>query len=155
MAYMSQRAAVVGSMAQCFVTIDGNRYEFGQALSLEAVFDKNKIEIPILGRTVKGNRAVGGKGTGSATFHFNTSVFRKLMIDYMKTGQDFYFDIQVVNEDPTSIVGSQVVILTDCNLDSAVMAKFDTADNYLEDTFNFTFEGAEMPTEFTPQDGLL
>ena len=46
-----------------------------QAINLEAKFEKNKTEVPILGKTGKGNKATGWKGTGSATFHYNTSIF--------------------------------------------------------------------------------
>ena len=152
---MDARNAISGALATCYVTIENNRYLFAQAINLEAKFEKNKVEVPIMGRTAKGNKAAGGKGSGSATFHFNTSILRRLMIRYMKTGEDFYFDMQVSNEDPTSTVGRQDIILRDCNIDSAILAKMDADADYLEDEFDFTFEDADMPTEFTRQEGML
>ena len=113
---MNAKDAVSASLAECFVTIGDNRYNFMQAINLEANFEKNKTEVPILGKTGKGNKATGWKGTGSATFHYNTSIFRELMKRYKDTGEDVYFDIQVTNEDPTSSVGRQTVILKDCNM---------------------------------------
>ena len=80
-------------------------------LILEARFEKKKTEVPILGKTGRGNKSTGWSGTGSATFHYNTSIFRELMARYKNTGEDIYFDIQVTNEDPTSSVGRQTVIL--------------------------------------------
>lgn len=73
---MNAKDAVSASLAECFVTIGDNRYNFMQAINLEANFEKNKTEVPILGKTGKGNKATGWKGTGSATFHYNTSIFR-------------------------------------------------------------------------------
>ena len=70
----------------------------------------------ILGRTGKGNKTTGWKGSGSATFHYNTSIFREQLYRYKETGQDVYFDIQITNEDPTSSVGRQTIILKDCNV---------------------------------------
>lgn len=151
---MQARDAVSGSLAQCYVTIEGNRYNFMQAINLEATFEKNKTEVPILGRTGKGNKATGWKGTGSATFHFNTSIFRRLALRYQQTGEDVYFDIQVTNEDPTSSVGLQTVILRDCNLDSTILAKFDADADYLDEDMDFTFEGFEMPQAFTELSGM-
>lgn len=145
---MNAKDAISGSLAKCFITLDGNRYEFMQAINLEANFEKNKIEVPILGKTGKGNKSTGWRGTGNATFHYNTSIFRKLLKRYKDTGEDFYFDIQVTNEDPTSIVGRQTVVLKDCNLDGGVLAKFDADADYLEETIDFTFEDFEMPEEF-------
>lgn len=65
---MNAKDAVSASLAECFVTIEGNRYNFMQAINLEASIEKTKSEIPILGRTGKGNKTTGWKGSGSATF---------------------------------------------------------------------------------------
>ena len=91
-AIMNGKDAISGSLGKCFVTIGNNRYNFMQAISLEASMEKTKTEVPILGKTGKGNKATGWKGTGSAKFHFNTSIFRELLQNYAKTGEDMYFD---------------------------------------------------------------
>jgi hypothetical protein len=154
-ALMRAQDSISGANAKCYVTIDGNRYNFMTAISLEASFEKSKEEIPILGKTVKGNKAVGGKGSGSMDVHYNTSIMRKLMIKYMNTGEDFYFDIQVTNEDPTSSVGRQTVILQECNLDSSIITQFDADATYLTEALDFTFEKATMPEEFSILDGMI
>ena len=96
---MHPKDSVFAALAECFVTIDDVRYNFMQDINLEAHFEKNKTEVPILGKTGKGNKATGWKGTGSATFHYNTSIFRQMMERYKNTGVDVYFDIQITNED--------------------------------------------------------
>ncbi len=151
---MHARDAISAPLAECFVTIEGTRYNFMQAINLEATMEKTKTEVAILGRTGKGNKATGWQGTGSATFHYNTSIFRKLMQRFKETGQDVYFDIQVTNEDKTSTVGRQTIILKDCNIDSLPLAKFDADGETLEDEFNFTFEDWEMPEEFSELEGM-
>lgn len=150
---MNAKDSVSASLAQCFVTIEGNRYNFMQAVSLEASFEKQKTEIPILGQTGKGNKSTGWKGTGSATFHYNTSIFRELMKRYADTGEDVYFDIQVSNEDPTSGVGRQTIILKGCNIDGGILTKFDADAEYLDEDMDFTFESFEMPETFKPLPG--
>ena len=101
---MNAKDTVSAKLAECYVTVDGNRYNFMQAIKLEAKVEKTKTEVPILGKTGKGNKSTGWKGSGSATFHYNTSIFRELLERYKRTGEDVYFDIEVTNEDPTSIV---------------------------------------------------
>lgn len=152
---MKGRDTVFAGLAQCFVTIEGRRYNFMQAINLEAKFEKNKIKVPILGKTGKGNKASGWSGTGSATFHYNTSIFRELMVRYKDTGEDVYFEIQISNEDPTSAVGRQTMILMDCNTDGGILAKFDADGDYLDEDMGFTFEDFKMPETFKHLDGFL
>lgn len=151
---MHAKDSVAAARAECFVTIDGQRYNFMQAINLEASMEKNKTEVPILGKTGKGNKATGWSGSGSATFHYNTTIFRELLKRYKDTGEDVYFDIQVTNEDPTSSVGRQTVILKDCNLDGGLITKFDADAEYLEDEFDFTFEDFEIPEKFSVLAGM-
>lgn len=151
---MNAKDSVSASLAECFVTIEGRRLNFMQAINVEANFEKTKSEVPILGKTGKGNKSTGWTGRGSATFHYNTSIFRKLMQRYKETGEDIYFDMQVTNEDPTSSVGRQTVILKDCNIDGGVLAKFDADGEYLDEDMDFTFEDFEMPEEFAMLDGM-
>ena len=151
---MNAKDSVSASLAECFVTIEGRRLNFMQAINVEANFEKTKSEVPILGKTGKGNKSTGWTGSGSATFHYNTSIFRKLMQRYKETGEDIYFDMQVTNEDPTSSVGRQTVILKDCNIDGGVLAKFDADGEYLDEDMDFIFEDFEMPEEFAMLDGM-
>lgn len=151
---MKAKDAVYASLAQCFLTIEGNRYLFMQAINLEAKMDKTKTKVPILGKTGKGNKASGWEGTGSATFHYNTSIIREMLKKYKDTGEDIYFDIQISNEDPTSAVGRQTIILRDCNVDGGILAKFDANGEYLDEDMDFTFEDWEMPETFQLLEGM-
>lgn len=152
---MKAKDTVFAALAECFITINGRRYNFMQAIEMEAKFEKNKTEVPILGKTGKGNKASGWKGTGHARFHYNTSVFRQMMIQYKETGEDIYFEIQISNEDKTSAVGRQTMILIDCNIDGGVLAKFDADGEYLDEEMDFTFEDFKMPETFLDLEGFL
>lgn len=152
---MNAKDAISAPLAECFITIEGTRYNFMQAINLEASIEKTKTEVPILGKTGKGNKSTGWKGTGSATFHYNTSIFRKLLVRFKETGEDIYFDIQVTNEDPTSTIGRQTVILKDVNLDGGLLTKFDADGEYLDEDVDFTFDDFEMPEEFTLLNGMV
>lgn len=145
---MNAKDAISASMAECFITIDDNRYNFMQCVNLEAKFEKSKTEVSILGRTGKGNKSTGWKGTGSATFYYNTSIIRDLMLKYKDTGEDIYFDIQVTNEDPSSAAGKQTVILKDCNFNNGILVKFDAGSEILDESMDFTFEDFEIPEKF-------
>ncbi|MCI8342468.1 MAG: phage tail tube protein [Firmicutes bacterium] len=151
---MQAKDAVSASLAECFVTIDGKRYNFMQAINLEASVEKTKTEVPILGKTGRGNKAAGWKGTGKATFHYNTSIFRELLFKYKESGEDTYFEIQVTNEDKTSSVGRQTIVLKGCNVDGGMLAKFDADAEYLDEEMEFTFEDWEIPEKFKDLAGM-
>ena len=153
-AIMRAQDSVSAKLAQCFVTIEGKRYNFMQMIDFEAQMEKNKAEVPILGKTGTGNKSTGWSGTFSGTAHYNTSIFRKLLHEYKKTGRDIYFDIQVTNSDPTTAVGKQTIVLTGCNLDGGTLAKFDADGEYLDEDINGTFEDWSMPAKFQDLQGM-
>ncbi len=152
---MKAKDSISASLAECFVTIEGNRYNFMQMIDFEAKFDKSKTEVPILGKTGKGNKASGWAGTFSATMHYNQSIMRELMLRYKNTGEDVYFEIQVTNSDPTSAAGRQTIVFVDCNIDGGTLAKFDADGDYLDESVEGTFEDFKMPETFNLLDGML
>ena len=154
---MSARNAVSAKMAECYITIEGVRYNFMSAINVEVTFEKSKTEVPILGRMNKGHKSSGSSITGSAEFHFNTSVWRELAYRFQETGEDVYFDMQIKNEDITaSDIGKQTIILQDCNWDSVILAAFDAdSDDTLTESIDFTAERFEMPEKFNVMDGMM
>lgn len=154
---MAARNAVSAKMAECYVTIDGTRYNFMSAINLEVTFEKNKTEIPILGRMNKGHKASSSSISGSGEFHLNTSVWRELAYRFQETGEDVYFDMQITNEDITaSDIGRQTIILYDCNFDSVILAAFDAdSDDTLTESMDFTADRFEMPEKFTTMPGMM
>ena len=154
---MAARNAVSAKMAECYVTIDGQRYNFMSAINLEVTFEKNKTEIPILGRMNRGHKATSSTITGSAEFHLNTSIWRELAYKFQERGEDIYFDMQITNEDITaSDIGRQTIILYDCNWDSLTLAAFDAdSDDVLTESIDFTAERFEMPEKYTMMDGVM
>ncbi len=69
---MNANDAVYGSLAECYVTIDGNRYNMMQLYDFESSAAINLIDVPILGRTGKGKKPRAGRGHGKGQ-HIITS----------------------------------------------------------------------------------
>ena len=100
---MNALDAIAGSQASAYITMaDGNRYCFMQLYSFESSMEINVAEVPILGKSGKGNKPTGWSGTWSGTAYYNQSIIRKMLLEYKKTGFMPTFDIQVSNEDPTA-----------------------------------------------------
>ncbi|GFN35821.1 phage tail tube protein [Tepidimicrobium xylanilyticum] len=150
MAFMRVEDVISGKMGKAYATINGEVHEMLYLKNIEGRVEKKKVEIPVLGKTGTQHKAGGWSGTGTATVYYATSKFRELMLEYIKTGKDTYFDILVENEDPTSNIGKQTVILKGVNLDSAIMAKLDIESETLDEEISFTFNDVDMPNKFNP-----
>ncbi|GMX63188.1 MULTISPECIES: phage tail tube protein [Paenibacillus] len=142
------RDTISGQEGRAYATINGNKEEMFYVKKLEAKVEKEKAEIKALGRRGTQSKAKGWKGTGSMTIYYITTLFREMMNEYMVSGKDTYFDITVTNEDPSSSVGMQTVIIKNVNLDSVIMASLDTGSDTLEEEISFTFDGIEIKDRF-------
>ena len=117
--------------------------------SITATVSKNKSDVKVLGKRGSQKKTIGWNGTGSMSVYYVTSKFRALMVNYIRTGVDTYFDIVVTNDDPTSGFGAQTVVLKNCNLDSVALAKLDVTQSELDESMNFTFSDVEILDEFS------
>lgn len=148
MAFMKAEDAISGKQGKAYATINGNVEEMLYLKNIEATAEKKKVEVPVLGKTGNQHKAGGWNGTGKATIYYATSKFRELMLEYIKTGKDFYFDVLVENDDPTSSLGRQTTILKGVNLDSIIMAKLDIESETLDEDITFTYNDVDMPNKF-------
>lgn len=148
MGFMKANDTLSGQEARAYTTIDGQVEEMFYAKNIEATVEKNKADVKTLGNRVTQHKATGWSGSGSMTIYYATSKFRKMMLEYIKNGKDVYFDIQVINEDPTSSLGKQTTVLKNVNLDSIIMAHFDVDSDALEEEISFTFDDVDILDEF-------
>lgn len=154
-AIMDALDAVAGSQASAYITMaDGNRYCFMQLYSFESSMEINVAEVPILGKSGKGNKPTGWTGTWSGTAHYNQSIFRQMLLEYKRTGYLPAFDIQICNEDPTSSIGRQTIILKGCLTKGGTLAKFDADAETLDEELEGTFDDWEMPETFNLLSGM-
>lgn len=153
-ALMDANDAVFGGLAECYITIEGRRYNFMSLTDFESKWEVNVADVPILGKVGMGHKAAGGKGTWSGTAHYNQSHFRVMADTYQKTGAMPYFEIQVSNEDPTSRVGRQTIIHRGCLCDSFTLAKFQAGEEILDEDLSGTFESWDMPETFNELAGV-
>jgi len=153
-AIMNANDAVYGSLASCFVTIGGRRYNFMTLTEFESKWEINIADVPILGKVGMGHKAAGGSGSWSGTAHYNQSQMRAMANEYQKTGVLPYFEIQVTNEDPTSKVGRQTITHSGCLCDSVILSKFQAGEELLEEEMSGTFESWEMPEKFNELPGM-
>lgn len=148
MTFLRASDTLSGQEGRAYATINGQTEEMFYVKTLEATVEKQKAEVKTLGRRGVQHKATGWSGSGTMTIFYMTSRFRQMMLEYMKTGIDQYFSIIVTNDDPSSTVGAQRIMLKDVNLDSVIMASLDTESDALEEEVAFTFEDVELVQSF-------
>ncbi len=146
--FLKAEQIISGQAGRAYANIDGRNRELMYLKSIDASVTKRKTAVRTLGKTGDQFKAAGWSGKGKMTVYYVTSLFREMMLDYMKTGRDSYFDIVVINEDENADAGRQTVVLKNCNLDSVVLARLDVDADNLDEKVSFTFDGAELLDSF-------
>ena len=153
---MNAMDALQGSMAECFFTTEeGHRYNFMQIYKMKFEMEIATKEIPILGKTGKGNRDTGWKGKFTGTAHYNQSVLRAMMLVYKNTGKLQRFDAQISNDDPGSAAGRQTAIFRQCLVKGGILALFDASADTLEEDIEGTFDDFDFPELFKLLPGMV
>ena len=116
--------------------------------NIEATCTLNKTGVRTLGKRGEQHKPNGWTGSASGTVYYVSSAFRKMAIQYIKTGIPVYFDVTLINDDPASTVGRQITLLKTCSLDEVCMGKLDVDADLLDEAVSFTFDDAELLEEF-------
>ncbi len=146
---LAVESVINGAMGTCVATIDGNVENMLYVKNIEVKVEKNKNEIKVLGQTGAKHKANGWNGTGSMNVYYCTSKYRDMMLEYIKKGIDTYFDITIENNDPSTSIGKQTIVIKGVNLDSIIMAKLDIDSTELDEDVDFTFEDIEILDRFS------
>ena len=153
MSYLKAGDTISGSEAVAKMTLknpDGTSTieDMFFAKNLEGTCEINKTGVRTLGKRGEQHKPNSWSGSGSMSIYYVTSLFRRMTMQYIKTGRPVYFDIMVTNDDPGSDIGYQTTVLKNCTLDSVILAKFDVDSEVLEEDISFTFDDADILDEF-------
>lgn len=141
---------VSGSKGSVFAEIQGKRYMLASLSKFKAKFKVNTIKKGVLGLGGKQSKAGGWEGTWEASFYYNQSTLRELAKTYAETGVLPTLNIQVVNEDPTSLasIGRQSVTFIDCIAEDITLAMIDVEAEILEEDVSGTFNDFRYNDKF-------
>jgi hypothetical protein len=153
MKYLFAEDALSGKSATATANIGGRVRTLFEIRNFTATMNKEKVAFNSLGAPGTQHKATGWNGTGNITYYNTTSEWNKLLKDYVKTGRDVYFTINVTNVGQR--VGSQTVSLFRCNMNGGDIAKFDVDSTFLDVSTAFTFEDWDMPEEFLDYEEVI
>ncbi len=141
---------VSGSQGSVFAEIQGKRFVLASLTKFKAKFKVNTIKKGVLGMGAKQAKPGGWEGTWEASFYYNQSTLRELARLYAETGVLPVLNIQVVNEDPTSVksIGRQSVTFIDCIAEDITLAIIDVEAEILEEDTSGTFNNFRYNEKF-------
>jgi hypothetical protein len=147
---LKSKDAIAGKEGRAYAIIDGRRHLLFCAKKIKIDFEKHKADVKTIGRRVVGKKATGYSLKGSMTILQPEDIFTEMCIEYIKTGQDMYFELLIENDDPTSEAGNKQTIVRDCNIDSATLAMIDADVEMLEQECGFTCEDIDILKKYRP-----
>lgn len=147
--YMPFNDAPSAKLATCFVTIGDRRYSMLMAKDFEANMNVETKEVPTLGRTIKGVKAVGGTIKFKMTVYKCMEIFDEVVETYKNSGVMPTFDIQVTNEDNATSVGRSTKIYTDCIIDGDILlSMFDADGEFVEQSIEGYAQDFSRPEKY-------
>lgn len=146
--YLKAQEILSGQDGEVIIDWDGKTYDAFFVKKVTASISKTKEAVKVLRKRGTQHKVNGFEGTGSLGYFLVTSVFREMAVYYNETGEDPYFTMTVINQDPSGRLGKQKVILYNCNLDEITLANLDVEASFLEEEVPFTFDDFDVPEKF-------
>ncbi|MCI8510828.1 MAG: phage tail tube protein [Lachnospiraceae bacterium] len=149
MAFLLERDALNGKSGSGFMTIDGENHEMFGLKKFQSDAEFQESDFKVVGTTLVQKKTTGVSLTGSMTIYYGTPYFLKLLQQYLKTGKLPYFTIQITNDDPSTSVGTQTVVLYNVKLQKLPVALLDAEADFLEMEVSFSYTNLEVLNWFT------
>lgn len=147
--YMNEQDVPSAKEAECYVTIDGRRYNALNAKNFEAKANISTKEIPVLGKIISGRKPTGMVIKGKMTVYKCSEMFDRVVTEYKNTGHLPVFEIQTTNNDASTCMGRSTKIYTDCVIDGDVLlSMFDAEGGFIEQDIEFYAADYSSPESY-------
>mgnify|MGYP002512499096 CR=1 FL=1 len=144
MSFLLERDALNGKSGSGFMTINGENHEMFGMKKFQSDAEFQESDFKVVGTTLVQKKTTGVSLTGSMTIYYGTPYFLRLLQEYLKTGKLPYFTLQITNDDPSTTVGTQTVVLYDVKLQKIPVAILDAEAEYLEMEVSFSYRTLEV-----------
>lgn len=144
MAFLLEKDALNGKSGSAFMTINGENHEIFQMKKFQSDAEFQESDFKVVGTTLVQKKTTGVTLTGSMTIYYGSPYFLQILQEYLKTGKLPYFTLQIINDDPSTSVGQQIVALYNCKLSKVPIAMLDADTDWLESEVTFSYTGLEV-----------
>lgn len=139
MAYLLARDTVNGAEGQIFITVGGKNIEVASMRNISTNAEMQDTDMKVIGTRLIQNKTNGAKLSGSGNIYYGSNLFLDMVLQYINTGIMPEFSIQLVNNDPSTSIGSQNMIYYNCKLTGNIpMSILNDEEAMLNFDFNFS-----------------
>lgn len=136
--YLLARDTVNGAEGQVFITRDGKNTAIAGMRNINTNAEIQSNDMRVIGTRITQNKNSGVKLTGTGNMYYGDNTFLDMVLEYITTGQMPTFNIQIINDDPATTIGSQNMIYYDCVLTGSIpMSILNDEEAMLNFDFNF------------------
>lgn len=140
MSYLLAKDAPNGAEGSVVVTRDGKNYVVAGMRNIQANAELQSSDMRVIGTRKIQDKPNGAKLTGTGNIYYGTNLWTDMVLEYINTGVMPEFDIQIINSDPTTTVGSQVVAYYGCHLTGTIpISILNSEEAMLNYDFNFAY----------------
>ena len=147
-AFLLERDALNGKQGSAFMTLNGQNIEMFGMKKFQSDAEFQETDFKVVGTTLVQKKTTGVSLTGSMTIYYGTPHFLRLLQEYLKTGRLPYFTLQITNDDPSTSVGTQTVVLYNVKLQKLPVTMLDADADFLEMEVSFSYTNIEVLNYF-------
>lgn len=150
MSYLLAKDTVNGAEGKVFITVDGKIIEVACMRNISTNAGIQSNDMRVIGTRAIQDKPSGVKQTGKGNIYYGTDVFTDMVLQYINTGRMPEFDIQIINTDPATTVGSQNMVYYGCHLTGDIpLSVLDSEEAMLNYDFNFSWTKVARLQAFT------
>lgn len=116
MAYLLAQDTVNGAEGQVFITVKGKNTEIAGMRNITTQVELQDTDMRVIGTRVIQTKTNGAKLSGTGNIYYGSNIFTDMVLQYINTGVMPEFSIQIVNNDPSTTIGTQNIIYYNCRL---------------------------------------
>ena len=148
--FLLARDTVNGAEGMAFITTGGRNVEIAGLRNITTSAAIQSEDMRVVGTRRIQEKHSGVKITGSGNIYYGTTIFKDMVMQYIKTGVMPEFDIQIINNDPATSIGTQNMVYTGCSLTGDIpLSILNDEEAMLNFDFNFTASDVVELQSFT------
>ena len=148
--FLLARDTVNGAEGQIFITVNGKNTEIAGMRNISTVASIQSADMRVIGTRKIQDKHNGVKLTGTGNIYYGSNLFIDMVLQYVHTGVMPEFDIQIVNNDPATSIGTQNMVYTGCMLTGDIpLSVLNDEEAMLNYDFNFTIGDVSRLEKFS------
>lgn len=116
MSYLLAKDTVNGAEGKIFVNRSGQNIEMACMRNIQTRVEIQSTDMRVIGTRKIQDKPNGAKQTGTGNIYYGNDLFTSMVLKYINEGIVEEFDLQIINNDPGSSVGTQNMAYYGCHL---------------------------------------